>query len=261
MINNTIYRYFSRLNGLFLFFICLVIPIITSALITNVLIKISGFYSSNLFLIKLVEEKEIIYLISMYVIFFLLYGLLNFVFKTRERLFSNENWFISLGKALIPAIIAFGIALVILVFITSIINLLPDNFKFKNSLILPNKALVELLDFIDDGADYKVIIWLTLIIIIAPIYEEILFRGFLQEFIENFIKYKNVDVIIISLFFALFHIPSFTNVVYAFIIGIFLSIQRKINKSINVTIWMHSLINFAGVVLAIVNQILSTKLM
>ncbi len=252
-------RIFIKIRGLVFFLGFLIMPILFSAITLNI-IEISNRHSNKSGVINaLLNEKILLASLIMYAFFFIMFYILKKTKSSKINFINRENWFYSLGKALMPAIVSFGLALVIMTFTVSIINFLPLPEELKKYLVLPNKALTELMGDISHSSGYNIILWLTIIIIIAPVYEEILFRGFLQDFIKRFIKIKNLEIIIVALFFGLFHLPSFANVIYAFIIGIFLSIQRNKNKSVNVCIWMHSLINFAGVVLAIIYQYMLSR--
>ena len=137
--------------------------------------------------------------------------------------FSKENWFISMGKAFVPAIIAFSSGLFVAFLIIKIFDFLPEIKYIKGWLKIPNEGIIILLDYIKDANTFKVIIWFFYIIVIIPLFEEIYFRGFLQDSIQKIFKRYNFDIIFTALIFSLFHLFSLSNAIFAFIVGLFLT--------------------------------------
>ena len=93
-------------------------------------------------------------------------------------------------------------------------------------------------------------IWINIIIltIIAPIFEEILFRKFL---IDRTIKYGiNVSVLLSATLFALFH-GNLNQFFYAFLMGGFFSYVYAKTGKITYTIILHAIVNFMGSVVSL----------
>ena len=93
-------------------------------------------------------------------------------------------------------------------------------------------------------------IWINIIIltIIAPIFEEILFRKFL---IDRTIKYGvNVSVLASATLFALFH-GNLNQFFYAFLMGGFFSYVYAKTGKITYTIILHAIVNFMGSVVSL----------
>ena len=164
-----------------------------------------------------------------------------------------------MGKAFRPALISFFVGFVSLIAIIQIFEILPLPESVKSWMKIPNQGYLELFDGINDKNALKIMIWFCYIIVVAPVAEEIIFRGFLQDSLGKFLNKFNADLIITSLIFSLFHINSLSNALYSFIIGIFLSLERKKSGYINVSVWVHVMINFTGLFYGILVNYLSNN--
>lgn len=237
-------KFWLKTRGLLLFILFYFIPLFSTYFILFILNAFFDYF-------KLSVYKELLndnfFLTSLYFFIILIFFLI--LIKNNKKLinfFNKENWFISMGKAFIPSIIAFSMGFFVAFSIIGIFNLLPDIKFIKDWLEVPNEGYIVLLDYIKSAEHYKVIIWFFYIIVLIPIFEEILFRGFLQDSIQKIFKKYNLDIIITSFIFSLFHIFSLSNTIFAFVVGLFLSKQRKDNQSINISIWIHGIVNFSG---------------
>jgi len=91
------------------------------------------------------------------------------------------------------------------------------------------------------------------IVIIAPIGEEILFRGFLQKFLEDYWNDVTKAILITSLFFAMIHFnPYWTIQIY--LLGVILGFLSWKTKSVLPSIILHSLNNGVAFVLSSYNE-------
>ena len=80
------------------------------------------------------------------------------------------------------------------------------------------------------------------VVIVAPIGEEIVFRGFLQKFLENYWKDITRAVLVTSLFFAMIHFnPYWTIQIY--LLGVVLGFLAWKTKSVVPSIILHSINN------------------
>jgi len=237
----------------FVFFILLYFLSLISVLFFDIILKL---INKNFDVYKLPDLKNnfIFQVILLYLVFFILFLLLKIWLKNKFSFFSNENWFITLGKSLIPSIMAFGTAFFVTFLFIIASEYLPIPEDIKEWIKLPNQGFIELFEQIKNENRLNVFIWITAIVVAGPIYEEILFRGFLQESIERIYNKHNLDIIIVALVFSLFHISSLSNTIFAFVIGIFLSRQRKITGKINSSIWIHSTVNFTGLLYGIITN-------
>ncbi len=245
-----IIRYYLKTRGLILFTAFYYIPVILTFIIISI---INLFYlkTESIVLKYILSDKFLLNSLYFFMILICFLLLIKY-FKRAINFFSKESWFISMRKAFIPAIIAFSLGFLAIFLIIGLFDILPEISFIKNWLKVPNEGFIILLDYIKDADAFKVIIWFFYIIVIIPLYEEIAFRGFLQDSIEKIFKKHNLDIIISALIFSLFHIFSLSNVIFAFVVGLFLSHQRKVNKSINISIWVHGFVNFTGLLSGII---------
>jgi len=230
---------FSKYFIFFLFL--LIIPIFVLSIVKYLLDKSGIFIHDNLFFATLNYFTFLIFFISIY------------IFAKKEvNYFSNENWFYTLGNAFIPSIIAFGLGFLVTFGFIFIIEILPVSQNIKEWITIPNQGYIEIFEQIKNKNHFFIILWIFYIVFLAPLTEEILFRGALQKFVGRVIKFKNFDCIITALIFSMFHINSLSNAVFSFIVGYILSRERKITGKINTSIWIHSIINFIGLFYGII---------
>jgi membrane protease YdiL (CAAX protease family) len=237
-------RFFIKIRGLLLFIGSIIIPAVFSFLIMQ-LINCAG----NKFKIQSLKDassNDLIFLSVSFIIFICLLLLIKFRFKKILNFIGNENWFITMGKSFIPAIIAFGLGLFAAYFIIFIFELIPQLEFLKKWIYTPNYGFPLIFDNLKKDKHAAVIFLFIYIIVLAPIYEEIIFRGFLQESMGKFFRNGNFDIIIVACIFSIFHINSLSNAIFAFTVGIIMSKVRKETRLINSTIWIHSIINFTG---------------
>ena len=87
------------------------------------------------------------------------------------------------------------------------------------------------------------------VVIIAPLGEELLFRGFLQQFLEKYWNDITKAVLVTSLFFAFIHMNSYW-FIQIYFLGIFLGFLSWKSKSIIPSLILHSVNNGAAVLLS-----------
>jgi membrane protease YdiL (CAAX protease family) len=233
-------RIFLKTRGLILFVLLLAIPVLSTALINKFIL--SGFRLNG----------DILFLsIIQYSVFFILIFIIVLRNKKTIDFISKENWVTSLNKALIPAIMAFASGLLISYFFIILFDILPLPASLKHWMSTPNQGFIEIIDQIKKEDHLKVVLWFSVIVAVGPIMEEFLFRGFMQDSIGRIFKKYDIDVYLTSFIFSLFHLASLANIIYAFVVGYFLSRQRKKYSSINSTIFIHGLLNFTGLVTGI----------
>jgi len=224
--------------------------------------------TSSKLLFYFTKKDEVYGLVLSFLFFFLIFCILEAKYPTYINFFDhNENWFITMGSSLKTSFIAFGLGyLITLAFISIILVieklLLPIMGKSPilleniiKYLDMPNRALADVIAILNrNGDSLTVILWFLSIVVLAPISEEILFRGFLQDFFSNLIKNKKVVIGLTAIIFSLFHLPSLSNTLFTFIVGIFLSIEKEKSGKINIPIWIHAIINFTGILTTIIFQ-------
>ena len=87
------------------------------------------------------------------------------------------------------------------------------------------------------------------VVIIAPLGEELLFRGFLQHFLETYWKDITKAVLVTSLFFAFIHMNSYW-FIQIYLLGIFLGYLSWKSGSIIPSLILHSINNGAAILLS-----------
>ena len=90
------------------------------------------------------------------------------------------------------------------------------------------------------------------VVIIAPLGEELLFRGFLQHFLEKYWKDITKAVLVTSLFFAFIHMNSYW-FIQIYFLGIFLGYLSWKSGSIIPSLILHSINNGAAILMSFTN--------
>jgi len=88
------------------------------------------------------------------------------------------------------------------------------------------------------------------VVIVAPIGEEIVFRGFLQKFLEGYWKDITRAVLVTSLFFAMIHFNPFWTI-QIYLLGVILGFLAWKTKSVLPSIILHSINNGVAYILSI----------
>lgn len=92
------------------------------------------------------------------------------------------------------------------------------------------------------------------VVIVAPVGEEIVFRGFLQKFLEEHWKDITRAVLVTSLFFAMIHFNPFW-IIQIYILGVLLGFLSWKTRSVIPSIMLHSINNGAAYILSIFDDI------
>ena len=92
------------------------------------------------------------------------------------------------------------------------------------------------------------------VVIVAPIGEEVVFRGFLQKFLEEYWKDITRAVLVTSLFFAMIHFNPFWTI-QIYILGVLLGFLSWKTKSVIPSIMLHSINNGLAYILSIYDDI------
>ncbi len=251
-----LYRFFLKIKGSLLFLFFFLFPQIIASIIFISIKQINKIYNIRL-IDNILKDEVFILIIISYLSFYALFFITFTNSKKTFYFFDNEEWITSFGNALIPTIIAFGSAYTITFFFIFLTDKIPFPNDLKSWINSPNLGITEISIFIDNKEYIKVLVLFFIIIVFTPIFEEIVFRGFLQGSMEKFFKKYNLDIIIVALIFGLFHYQSLSNIIFSFILGLYLSIEKKKHKSINVSIWMHGIVNFTGLLTLIIFKYLN----
>lgn len=90
-------------------------------------------------------------------------------------------------------------------------------------------------------------------VVIGPIIEEIIFRYVLYNSLTKF-NSKKISIILSTIIFALMH-NGIINIIFAFIIGLIITIIYSKNKNITEVIILHIITNFLGFLITDYNQV------
>ena len=91
------------------------------------------------------------------------------------------------------------------------------------------------------------------VVIVAPIGEEIVFRGFLQRFLEKYWKDITRAVLVTSLFFAMIHFNPFWTI-QIYMLGVILGFLAWKTKSLIPSILLHIVNNGSAFILANIEE-------
>jgi membrane protease YdiL (CAAX protease family) len=184
-----------------------------------------------------------------------LFFLSLFCFKTNpaltKQIFKKRDIFPnSIAKDAFLGIICWFIAFPIVSFFASLLDIfILVLFKIPK---LPDQIVIDFVKSTKSQPFYFAIA-IFLIIIIAPILEEFLFRGVLHNFLKRFFK-RNVAIIFSSIIFAFFHYaPSqrLSNIVLLsslFILACFLSFLYEKQQSLISPIFLHMTFNAVSII-------------
>ena len=170
---------------------------------------------------------------------FMIVPLLVFLVNKKEPLFNSLRI-----KPVSKEIILYSISISVgLTFISDEVDRIiqifipqPDYILDLNGALQPETTLGFILLFIA-------------VVIIAPLGEELLFRGFLQHFLETYWKDITKAVLVTSLFFAFIHMNSYW-FIQIYLLGIFLGYLSWKSGSIIPSLILHSINNGAAILLS-----------
>lgn len=195
--------------------------------ITGIVILGMLFFSPvNLVLNKLIGKEA-----SMFIYYLLAIGLPFFIVYTiKKRKTGNNSFNLSIENKMVIPFVIIGTAALLFGIISPIGNLIPMSEIIKKS-------------FMDIGSQTGVFAFL-LMIVAAPILEELIFRGIILDGLLK--KYSPEKSILLSSFlFGLAHLNPW-QFVTGFIIGIFAGWIYYKTKSLLLTIIIHATANLCG---------------
>ena len=172
------------------------------------------------------------YLALFFAQIFLVAPVAFFLFKNGYKLSENFR-FNSVSKNIFfySFVLSFGVVLIsseLNIIIDSIFPL-PDSFLNLDSLLSPENPFSLILVFLT-------------VVIVAPIGEEMVFRGFLQRFLETSWKDITSSILVSSLFFTLIHFNPYW-AIQIYLMGLVLGYLSWLTKSIYPSILLHMSIN------------------
>ena len=186
--------------------------------------------------VPLVQEK--IYLIIGFLspVIFYLYGNISVVLLLLYYAFNLENKFV-LNKKDIKRTLKYFVAFLPVIFIMSFLCKIML-FEYEEQ-----KLVVEIKKNFNNNLFFN----FFLIIIVAPIIEEIVFRGLFYKTLKNFIPFVQASIIS-SLIFAIIH-ENILSLTILFLLSLYLTWIYERTNSILYSILTHSIFNFLNLLL------------
>ena len=172
------------------------------------------------------------YLALFFSFIFLAAPIALFLFRNGHNLVDNFRLKTVSRKILyLSLILSFGVVLVSseLNIIIDLIFPIPDSFLNLDSLLSPDNPISLILVFLT-------------VVIVAPVGEEMVFRGFLQNFLEKSWNDVTRAVLVSSLFFTLIHFNPYW-AIQIYLMGLILGYLSWLTKSIYPSILLHMSIN------------------
>jgi membrane protease YdiL (CAAX protease family) len=172
------------------------------------------------------------YLALFFAQIFLVVPIVLFLYKKGHKLKDSFRFkMVSKRVLFFSMALSFGVVLIsseLNIIIDSIFPL-PDSFLKLDSLLSPDNP-------------FSLILILLTVVIIAPIGEEMVFRGFLQRFLETTWKDITRAILVSSLFFTLIHFNPYW-AIQIYLMGLILGYLSWLTKSIYPSILLHMSIN------------------
>lgn len=138
--------------------------------------------------------------------------------------------------------ISFNIVINSIIFSVGIIILFDALDRVMYQIVPTPDYIIDLGKIMQPESTLGLIFLFLAVVVMAPIGEEIVFRGFLQKFLEEYWKDITRAVLITSLFFAMIHFnPYWTIQIY--LLGVILGFLSWKTKSVIPSIILHSINN------------------
>lgn len=155
-----------------------------------------------------------------------------------------------ISKDIFLGIFCWLIAFPIVSFVTSVIDILVlVIYKVQK---LPDQIAIEFIKSASTNPIYFSLA-IIMIVIMAPIIEEFLFRGVLQNFLKVYFK-RTYAIILTSIIFAFFHfspqqkLSNFSILISLFVLSCFLSFLYEKQKSLISPIFLHATFNAISII-------------
>jgi len=140
-----------------------------------------------------------------------------------------------------------------LIFSTGVLITFDTIDRIIQKFIPPPNYIIDLGEIMRPDSTLGYIFLFLAVVIVAPIGEEIVFRGFLQKFLENYWKDITRAVLITSLFFAMIHFNPFWTI-QIYLLGVILGFLAWKTKSVIPSILLHIVNNGSAFVLTNIDE-------
>ena len=125
--------------------------------------------------------------------------------------------------------------------------------RIIHKFIPPPEYIIDLGEIMRPDSTLGYIFLFLAVVIVAPIGEEIVFRGFLQRFLEKYWKDITRAVLVTSLFFAMIHFNPFWTI-QIYLLGIILGFLSWKTKSVIPSILLHIVNNGSAFILTNIEE-------
>ena len=140
-----------------------------------------------------------------------------------------------------------------LIFSTGILIAFDTLDRIIHKFISTPEYIIDLGEIMTPDSTLGYIFLFLAVVIVAPIGEEIVFRGFLQRFLEEYWKDITRAVLVTSLFFAMIHFNPFWTI-QIYMLGVILGFLAWKTKSVIPSILLHIVNNGSAFILANIEE-------
>tara|TARA_Y100000748_G_C15451782_1_gene471239 strand:- start:224 stop:1015 length:792 start_codon:yes stop_codon:yes gene_type:complete len=140
-----------------------------------------------------------------------------------------------------------------LIFSTGVLIAFDTLDRIIHKFIPPPDYIVDLGEIMRPDSTLGYIFLFLAVVIVAPIGEEIVFRGFLQKFLEKYWKDVTRAVLVTSLFFAMIHFNPFWTI-QIYLLGVILGFLSWKTKSVLPSIILHIVNNGSAFILTNIDE-------
>tara|TARA_B100000003_G_scaffold199225_1_gene204874 strand:- start:64 stop:855 length:792 start_codon:yes stop_codon:yes gene_type:complete len=226
---------------------------------------------SNLIGIRGVIGVVILSVISAFSVGGIIMGIFTSTPNQIDKIYLYLSFFLSQGVIILPPIyylnfkkksildsfrikpVSFNIIIYSIIFSAGVIILFDAVDRVIHQIVPTPDYIIDLGKIMQPESTLGLIFLFLAIVVMAPIGEEIVFRGFLQKFLEEHWKDITRAVLVTSLFFAIIHFnPYWTIQIY--ILGIILGFLSWRTKSIIPSIILHSINNGMAFILTVFDE-------
>ena len=140
-----------------------------------------------------------------------------------------------------------------LIFSTGVLIAFDTLDRIIHKFIPPPDYIIDLGEIMKPDSTLGYIFLFLAVVIVAPIGEEIIFRGFLQRFLEKYWKDITRAVLVTSLFFAIIHFNPFWTI-QIYLLGVILGFLSWKTKSVIPSIILHIVNNGSAFILTNIDE-------
>ncbi len=140
-----------------------------------------------------------------------------------------------------------------LIFSTGVLIAFDTLDRIIQKFISPPDYIIDIGEIMRPDSTGGYILLFIAVVIVAPIGEEIVFRGFLQRFLEKYWKDITKAVLVTSLFFAMIHFNPFWTI-QIYLLGVILGFLAWKTKSVIPSILLHTVNNGSAFILTNIDE-------